>query len=208
MQDWISQHASGNPPTGRGYTATTECTMCACVEPHTNAVLVVCYLHRYPDVAVFGHQFEIVQNKQSTIVDGTSASTPSFAGMVRDMMHTPIYKAGTSSSSLGEAGDSVERLPPLSRQASAWFLGNITTLLCVSATHATATHQQRWVFFISQNMKLYAATPQSSHFNGMYRLYAASPYVTTPLTRTTLVGFLLTCRHYCWQQLLRRPVSH
>lgn len=128
MQDWISQHASGNPPTGRGYTATPEFYNVSMCRASHKCCIGCLLLHRYPDVAVFGHQFEIVQNKQSTIVDGTSASTPSFAGMVRDMTHTPIYKAGISSSSLGEAGDSVERLPPVSRQASAWFLGNITTL--------------------------------------------------------------------------------
>ncbi len=45
---------------------------------------------RYPDVAVLGHNFGIVFGGEEAIVDGTSASSPSFAGMVRAIVGTSI----------------------------------------------------------------------------------------------------------------------
>jgi subtilase family serine protease len=49
----------------------------------------------YPDVALFGHAYLAVYDQEFGVVDGTSASTPVFAGMV-SLLNSARLKAGMS----------------------------------------------------------------------------------------------------------------
>ncbi len=86
-------HAPSKAPTNLVITRRLAATSTACVKKQNE---FACVGRGYPDLAVLGNKYLIVNNNMTVAVSGTSASTPVVAGMI-SLVNAARLKVGKSS---------------------------------------------------------------------------------------------------------------